>query len=321
MENKKYNILIVDVYNMMFRSTYCSNKEQIVSQGINKYHIEGIINFFNMIDSYIKNYCEDDVYIYWLFDNAKSSIRKYRKSLSENYKKTRVEQPEWFYDSLNNLELILHYYRNNSYIYRQNFVEADDYVSYIIDYSYNKNKNILLVSNDQDWFRGLQSNVDQLYNGEIYDKNRFEEVFKYPPTYSNICFYKCFYGDDSDCIEGFLKNLPHVYFLDIISKYKNMLDFVLEAKQGKIDFLDLGWLEKIKKEEENLLLNWNLVTVIELGDLDLKSSEIVCHYKEEKLKIIYQSLNLIGQIDKRFIIEKKSVDILEDLLSGIKQKR
>ena len=315
----QYDLFIVDVYNLFYRATFSSFKNDF--NLINNVYDQGIINFLSMIDSYIKKYAIDkDIPIYWLFDNAKTSIQKYRKSLSEDYKKTRVEQPSWFYESLNLLELILHFYRNNSFIYREKFLEADDYVTYIINYAQNKDKNILLISNDQDWFRGLNNNVNQLYCGEVYDINKFEDKFKYKPTYSNICFYKCFYGDESDNIKGFLKNLDYELFIKIINTYSSMSQFLYNI--DTISFLDLGWKSKIKKEESNLNLNWELVTVVELGDIDLKSSEIVCQYKKEKLKLIYESYNLLGKIDEdRIPNTQVKIDIIESMLQGIIQSR
>jgi len=321
--NKKYNILIVDVYNMMFRATYGSPNVQLYKRGSETYHLEGIIMFMKMMDSYIKSYAEKDFTVYWLFDNAKTTVQKYRKSLNENYKKTRVEQPDWFYKSLDNLELILHYYLDNSFIYRQKFLEADDYVTYIINYAQNKDKQVLLISGDQDWFRGLNSNVDQLYleNKQIYDTNKFEEEFGYKPTYSNICFYKSFYGDKSDNITGCLTNFPKLFFIETINRFNTMDSFIYAVEHNQIDFLDLGWKEKIKKETENLRLNWSLVTVVELGEIDLKSSEVQCNFKVEKLNIIYESLGLMGQIDDRVKSNVKNNDLISDMLNGIQRTR
>jgi len=323
MIEKKYNIFIVDVYNMMFHSTYGNECQQIVKKGKEEYHLEGILMFFKMMDSYIKKYAEnnDELIIYWLFDNAKSSIQKYRKSLDENYKKTRAEQPEWFYKSLDNLELILHFYRNNSFIYRQKFLEADDYVSYIIDYAQNKDKNVLLISGDQDWFRGINTNVDQLYLQDklIYDIDKFEEVFNYKPTYSNICFNKCFYGDVSDNIIGAIPTLPQQLFLKLIDQFSTMDQLIFNI--NNISYLDLGWKAKFKKEIGKLQLNWNLVTVVELGEIDLRSNEIKCYYKEDKLRIIYESLNLIGLMDSRIKYKESNMDLLDSMLEGIQKER
>jgi hypothetical protein len=323
MINKKYQILIVDVYNMMFHATYGSENQQIVKKSNEEYHLEGIIMFFRMMDSYIKNYAEnnDELIIYWLFDNAKSSIQKYRKSLDDNYKKARAEQPDWFYKSLDHLELILHFYHDNSFIYRQKFLEADDYVSYIINYAQNRDKNVLLVSGDQDWFRGLNSNVDQLYlqDKSIYDIEKFEQIFHYSPTYSNICFHKCFYGDKSDNIIGAIPTLPVQMFLKIIEQFTTMDQLLFNL--NSITYFDLGWKAKFKKEMSTLQLNWNLVTVVELGEIDLKSNEIKCLYKEDKLRIIYESLNLLGFIDKRITSVESSVDLLDSMLDGIQKQR
>ena len=315
----KYNTIIVDCYNLIYRSI---EDETVVSYKNEKFHTEGIIGFLKAMDAYIKKYGTEDVKIYWLFDNAKTSIQKYRKSLSEDYKKTRVEMPEWFYKQLDMLELLLKNYRDNSYLFRVKFLEADDYVNKIIESYLTKEDRVLLISEDSDWVRALNDNVHQYAKGKIYDKSVFLEEYKFEPTNSNICFYKTIYGDKTDNIKSAIGELPKVYFYDIINKYSTIYDFIVGVKNNSLSYLDSGWKARISKEEELLILNWNLVSAVEISTSELDSFQYKCKFQKDKLYMLYSALHLLGKVDqKRFPVEVTSNDFLDELFSGIEVSR
>jgi len=75
----QYNTFIVDVYNLFYRANYVTD-ESIITYKNEKFHTEGIIGFLNLMDTYVKKYGTKEVKIYWLFDNAKTSVKKYRKA-------------------------------------------------------------------------------------------------------------------------------------------------------------------------------------------------------------------------------------------------
>lgn len=318
----KYDYLIFDCYNLMYASTW-NKAERLISKGDQIYHVEGIIEFLRRINTYIDTYLEPGGRIYWLMDNAKSSIQRYRKSLSENYKKTRVPQPDWFYKSLNNLELILKSYRNDSYLLRLKFLEADDYVPSIIKNVVHQDQKALLFSTDMDWCRSLGENVHIYKNGDLYTKEDFYQEYRFEATYSNICFYKIFYGDETDNILSTLPTLPKLIFHEIISSFSDFYQFLNQALDSKLYYLDQGWVDKIKKERENLILNYNLVTAPEISLQELDQYQQVCKFEEKKLRVIYDFLGMYG-VDPRISMPKKSSDdYLEELLGGeeINRKR
>jgi len=313
--SEKYSVFIVDCYNLVYRSI---EEERVVSYKNEKFHTEGIIGFLKAIESYITKFGTEDPTIYWLFDNAKSSIEKHRKALSEDYKKTRTPAPEWFYKQLDMLELILKSYRDNSYLFRVKFLEADDYVNQIISSYVGKEKNVLLISEDSDWSRALDNNVHQYAKGKIYTKEVFQSEYGFEPTYSNICFYKTFYGDRTDNIVPAIKELPKDYFLGIISSHSNIFEFIHNAKKGSLPYLDLGWIARIEKEEELLILNWNLVEAVDISSTELSTYQYKCKFQKDKLDIIYSSLQLKGRVDtKRFPVKSDSNDLFDDLLKGM----
>lgn len=321
-DNNKYNVFIVDCYNLAYRSI---EDEQVIKYKSEKIHTEGIIGFIKAMESYIARFGvkEDELKIYWLFDNAKTSIQKYRKSLSEDYKKTRVPAPEWFYKQLDMLELILKSYRDNSYLFRVKFLEADDYVSNVISSYLNKDSDrVLLISEDSDWFRSLDTNVQQYAHGKIYNRETFFEEYGFEATYSNICMYKSIYGDKTDCILGAIPQLPKMLFLKILESNSSIYDILQNVKNNNSNYLDLSWKARFLKEEEKLILNWNLVEAVEISNSELESFQVKCKFQEDRLRIIYSALQLLGKIDiKRFPYENKDLDIFGSMLEGININR
>lgn len=308
----KYDVLIFDVYNIFYKADYLGKNElSIVKNGNDSVHTEGIIKFFQLINSYIEKYGTKDSQCIFLMDNAKSSIQKYRKALSEKYKKTRTPMPEYFYNELNFIELIIKYYRNNSTLYRCVGLEADDYVNNVVRNL--KDKKILMFSEDMDWCRNISDNIHQYKDKGIYTKEIFLEKYGFEATYSNICFYKTFYGDKSDNILPTIPTLPKVYFLDIISKFTNVSQMILNL--SSLDYLDGGWKLKFQKEEDNLRLNWNLVESVDISDNELLQYKYDCEFKPNKLKIIYMMLNIMDKFDNRIKSEVKQKSIF-DMLEG-----
>lgn len=311
----KYNVLIFDCYNIFYKANWIE-EERLVRCDNRTVHTEGILGFFKAVGHYIKEFGTEDAKVFWLMDNATTSVSRFRKDLSEDYKATRKEQPEWFYRELDFVELILKYYRNNSELYRLKFLEADDYVSNIISLYVKPTDNVLMISEDSDWCRNLSDNVHQYKDHRIYTKKVFFEQRGFEATYSNICFDKTFYGDKTDNILPSLPNLPKAFFLEVISEFKTANDFIQAVKSNPPAYLDKGWQLKILKEQNKILLNWNLVESADIGEKALDIYGYKCCYKPEKLKIIYASLGLLDKIDERVKTKNDSGGDVFSMLEG-----
>lgn len=314
-----YNNIFFDVYNLWYRVV---NKNESLSDiGDKKIPINAICKFFELTDGYIKKYGSvENCRVWYLFDNAKTSMLKNRKLLDKDYKKNREIQPDWFYTGINMIELIAKYYRDNSVIYRVQNVEADDFVAPLIDNYINEHDKVLMFSTDMDWSRCLLNDTERdvvvnqyTRNNEILTVKSFEEKFGFKPTYSNVCFWKTLYGDQSDCILPTLSNYPKQYFLDCINRYTDVSRFISDALNGKITYLDAGWRIKIKNCAERMMLNWQLVSNMEIDNFDLENWKVECAYKPNKLLIIYNTLNVVGRFDKRVKNENKGSDLLSML--------
>lgn len=309
----KYDFIIVDVYNVFYRWNFIEKQEYIVEIDGKKVHVEGIIQYLKFLET-LSKYTNDNTKVYLCFDNAETLFE--RHDISDKYKSSRKErQPKnWFYRELDYCELISKYYKDNFFVVRKEKYEADDYVKNILRCFTDKSNSVLLISEDEDWCRWLSDNIHQYMKHDIWDRNTFIENKGYEPTESNIGFAKSFYGDDSDDIIGALPQLPKMYFDEIISTYNNMNDFIFDAKNGKINYLDLGWKTKIELVENDLMVNYNLIKSAEISDTELYSCVTKCKFQPTKLKLIYAMLNILGRVDDR-IKNEKSSSIL-DMLNG-----
>lgn len=310
----KYDIILVDVYNVFYRWNFMEKQEQIIEVDGKKIHVEGIMQYVKFLES-LDKYLKDTTKVYLCFDNANTLYE--RHDISDKYKSSRkLRQPkDWFYKELNYCELISKYYKDNFYVVRKECYEADDYVTNILRCFKNKDDTVLMISEDEDWCRWLDKNVNQYMKHEIWTREKFIEEYEYEPTENNIGFHKSFYGDKSDDIIGVLENLPKAYFNEIISSYKTMKDFISDIKNNTITYLDLGWKTKIIEVEKDLNINYNLVKSAEISDTDLCSCITKCKFQENKLRLIYGMLNLLGKVDNRIKTEMSSHSIL-DMLNG-----
>lgn len=314
MNNFLANILIFDVYNLWYRVMW---KNDSLTKIDNKdVPLDAICRFFELTDSYIKKYGTSDCKTYYLFDNAKTTVLKNRKLLDEDYKKNRKIQPDYFYDGLNMIELILKFYRNNSTIYRKQGIEADDFVLPIVNEYVKEHDKVMMFSTDIDWCRCLKDDsekdikvIQYTKNNEILTVKSFEEKYGFKPTVTNVTFWKCFYGDQSDCILPTLSTYPKEYFLDVLLKYNHIDYFIRDALDGKLNYLDMGWRIKIKQLQERMRLNWNLISSTDISITDMEEWKIECSYKPNKLLIIYNTLNIVGRFDNRIKNNNKESNI------------
>ena len=314
MGNFLANILIFDVYNIWYRVAW--KNDELVKVGDKPTMINAICKFFELTDNYIKKYGTKDCRVFYLFDNAKTTVLKNRKLLDSEYKKTRKVQSDEFYKSLDIVELILKFYRDNSCVYRRQGLEADDFVLPIITEYAKEHDKIMMFSTDMDWSRGLLDDsekdikiVQYTTSNKIYTVKSFFDEFGFKPSIINITFWKCFYGDDSDNIIPTIPNYPKQYFLDCIKKYKHVSNFIHDALTNKIPYLDSGWKVKIKEVQERMMINWELISSADIAHNDLESWKVECSYKPNKLLIIYNSLNVVGRFDKRVGNQDKGSDI------------
>lgn len=292
----KYDILIFDVHNLYYRALWKNTNRSTVIDG-RTIKTGGIQRSLEMIKRRQEKYLKEGGTMYFLFDNPESR-ETLKKMISFEYKRNRKNMQPEFYKGLNYLETILKKWTDNGYVIREYKTEADDFVDPIV--KNNIDKDILMVSTDMDWSRCLSDKCHWLDKREVYTPYEFEVKYGFYPTRSSVCFYKTFYGDRIDNIEGVLTQLGLTYFKMIIERYTDIYDFIYDAINNKIDFLDEGWKIRIALDRKKLTTNWKLVDFVGLDNVDLERHSTKCKLQKEKLNIIYTALGFEpSEIDNR----------------------
>lgn len=306
----KYDYLLIDIYNIYFRASWIET-ERTVSYNKEKIETSGICGSIKIIERLISLYLKQDGHVYFLFDNAKSKSLR-RKALCPEYKEDRQVYSSSFYKGIDYLEIILKNYRNNSTIIRIPSFEADDHIKPVLK-MLSEDSMKLLISNDMDWARSISNTVHWLKKENKQDiivtPESFYSEYKFEPSTSNICFFKSFYGDASDNITALMKQLSFDRFLKVICDCRDMYDFIEKSSQRKLDYLDDGWITRISKDKDKLLMNWTLVSFADLSEFDIKDNSVQCKENLATLKMYYYALGLSQDIDSRLALsDKNSMD-------------
>lgn len=281
-EKKTYDNVLIDVYNLCYRYGWRLNKRTPKDIAC---------AFFKAYETYKKKFGQQNTHYYFLFDNATTLWM--RKKLNPNYKANRDAPNKPFFRAFDIIETIAHFYDNDVTIYRYKGLEADDYVPNIIS-RLPEGSSSIMISTDKDWSRCISNSnkvVEQYLDSTrgIIDFETYEKMFGYKPTYSNVCFDKAIFGDDSDCIEPVIPELPKAMFKTIISNFRNMRDFL-----GNVDkvALDPGWRIRFKKEANQLMINWEIVSAPHLSNDEMNQYSYTCKYDEGHLKALYSTFNI-----------------------------
>ena len=94
-----------------------------------------------------------------------------------------------------------------------------------------------------------------------------------------------------------------------------MDNFINDALDGKLPYLDSGYRIRIKQLQDRMRMNWNLISAINIEVTDLENWKVECSFKPNKLLIIYSTLNVVGRFDNRVKVENKS-DSIWSMLNG-----
>lgn len=254
-----------------------------------------------MLQRIERDYLELGGEVYFLFDNCHSGIYK-RKEIDPEYKSNRTKKEDTFYRSLDFLHLILMSYKNNYFTIKKEGMEADDLVeSFVEKY---KEDTILLVTNDQDWFRAISERVHvakymqfhKCYT--IYNVEQFIEKFKFPPTNANMCLYKSIRGDKGDNIPIGIPNIREKNLVQLITEYDSIKEICLDL--DNIDYLSPKFKTLIIENKARLLMNYKLVDYISISVEELEESTYQAKFSPKTLLDLYSSLNMdISKIDPR----------------------
>lgn len=249
----QYDVIVVDMFNLFYRKKNSSLEKDPISIARN------MVTFIN---NEVMQHLTDDGKLFLLYD----PIPKTDLGLSKTFKYTERQE-------------IVHAYKKNRThdrncltvvdLVRKNFIhrgsnvisvisdkyEADDYMESII--KENENKDILMITNDEDYARYLSPKVEMMNTDNwlnLFTVDSFREKYNFIPSIAGVCVWKACFGDCSDNIKGALqakglrkandvklKAFEYVKYLganqdvtiDHIEKLKNISHSELLKKQNK----------------------------------------------------------------------------------------
>ena len=235
-----YDVLIFDSLNFLYRvrsdkNVDCSNLVKISNKVV---MVDLIRAYLDTVFYLEQKYLASDGRVFLLFDNATSrdelkkmfaplAPTKSRKEVDNAYKENRMTESREFY---NTLDLIKYYYMVSSSKYRTARIqglEADDLVKPCID-SIPNSKN-LMITNDSDWARYLDSNTHYLphtFEPPVTDV-MFQAKRGFYPTEEKIILDKILFGDSADNVKEVLPELPKALREQIRSDFDCIQNFIL----------------------------------------------------------------------------------------------
>ena len=275
----KYDNIIIDVCNLSYKILDDTKKASstIIINNKNSYK-EFIASFIRSVDSLLDRFGTESSSVYCLFDNYKSrlDLQSYflnpgRKSLSENYKKSRKKQPKEWYNSLN---ILKYYYEVNEpkyYVAQLQGLEADDLVKPTLSLVSGKS---LLVTSDLDWCRYLSADVDWLPSLSEEPMTIEDTTHKlgFECTENNIVLYKALFGDPSDNIPSIIpeNDYNRQKVLDLMKSHKGYdpYDLIMDIRQfSHSKDADSFWKSLDDNEViSNYRVNLQLVSTINISE-------------------------------------------------------
>lgn len=301
----KYSKIIIDGHNLYHRN-YHVNKNLTFNVEGHTIITGGVYGFLRSLNMLKREYLSEAGQVYILFDNSHSKIESRRK-LDPEYKNNRSELPKSFYRGVEFLQLILLRYDNDQFLVYRHSYEADDLVESIIS-QFSEYDRTLLVSTDLDWARSIRDNVHWLSKDTLYTPKSFEKEFSFPPSHSNVCFYKAFKGDPADNIKNPIPRFPFETLTDaIMPQYRDVYELYEGIHSGSLrESIGENWVEKLKDSEvrEQLYRNWELVAFEGEPYSSIADAVFECSYSEKKKKSLGALYTLLGfqpkKLDKRF---------------------
>lgn len=254
-------LVLIDGSNLIFRAYYATESVEMTNgYGV---PVNAVKTILSMLDKILKS--ENPDYVYIAMDNGKAT---FRHKMYENYKGTRPAAPEKLKVQF---PLIIELFTAMGInCGASDEFEADDLIASYATIAENEDLFVKVITGDKDLLQLVDKNVNVLtpkigFSKEVnYDPKTFIEKYTFLPE--KIIDYKALVGDSSDNIIGVSK-LGDKTAKKLLAQYNGVVEVIEAAKNGEIKG-KLG--ENIVANEENILNNVELVTLIRDADLELE---------------------------------------------------
>ena len=183
------DVILIDAMNLCKRYYYAL--QLFDDNGLHTGVAYGILKYVHGLR---KKYTDAQIIFLWEGENV------FRFKLYPQYKANRGKVPDKaFDDAVKLLQKVLAYYNIRQVSHYG--IEADDLAGCYCDLY--KHHNILLVSNDYDWFQYISKCVQLQTLKRVYDYFDAREKLGFPPE--RIIIYKTLTGDAVDNIKGIVR--------------------------------------------------------------------------------------------------------------------
>jgi len=286
-------ILIVDGLNVFMRH-FAANP----ATNENGEHVGGVVGFLRGLRHLIDLTCPKDVFVIW---EGGGSIR--RRAIDSNYKNGRrpIKLNRW-YDSEEmpttvenrnyQINLLIQFLRKGPV--KQIYVsdcEADDVIGYLSNYTYRKDK-IIIVSSDKDYYQLVTDRVRIWSPGQKKFVTPAIVLEKFGISANNFCVARCFCGDTSDGISGakgvgfrtLAKRFPQLALMESQSVDEIVNDAIKKCIDSKLKIYD-----SIAEYADSARRNWKLMY---LGTGNLAAVQV--QQIESQSKSILQPTDKLG---------------------------
>lgn len=269
---------------------------------------EAISLALNMLRNVESTFSEQPCRVWLLFDNPFAKDLR-RREIDPTYKIKRTKADSDYARSLDVLQMILLAYKDNWVVVNHAGYEADDIVQPLVA-SIPSTTKTLLVSTDMDWCRSLSGNVliarysEGRYN--LLTDEGYEKWFGFYPSRTNVCLYKAFRGDQSDCIPPGLPGLRKETLVAFIDRYGdktgkiNPANAMYNASETEdIQMVMGGMYATFMDKLPRLILNCKLVDFLGMTKLELSESAYRSKFQPHVLHDLYQSVGIDPDSDPR----------------------
>jgi len=295
----KYQKIFIDVSNFYYRAYSVGMNMTAKMEDKQEMVTGGIYNSLRMTQRVERDFLAQGGEVFFLFDNCHSGINR-RKEIDPDYKANREKREDAFYRSLDYLHLILLSYKDNYRTVKVEGMEADDLVSTLV--SLYPEDSILLVSNDLDWFRAINSKVQvakyEKNDYKIYDINAFKERYKFEPTVNKLCMYKSFTGDKGDNVPKAVPRMKTNDILRLVTEFDSIREIAHDI--DNVDYITDNFKHRIKENIPRLIMNYKLVDYLDISKDELEENIYKCSFNAASLNSLYNTLKFdVSKIDPR----------------------
>ena len=238
-----FDLIVIDGMNVVHKfnsifEKFCDSKKRPTGM------FYGVLNF---VCSLKKKYSAEIIFCWDTKPTSRIEIDKEYKANRDHTGKSD------FYKQVDELKKLLSYYGITQYIAEG--YEADDIAAKIV--LDNGKKNILLVSNDNDWWQLLKNtSVNVLMHNKVYTKEDIEK--EYNIDINSYTLYKALHGDSCDNIHSAIQKCSLDDLRAFCMACNGNIDNINESNDTKIK-------KMVSKNIETVMKNLELVTLKNSG--------------------------------------------------------